>query len=72
LGAAGYFFHILGFWKLLGAIAILVPRYPRLKEWACAGIIFDLTGAAASNASRRRLRHLSECNSKRRMEGEIP
>jgi hypothetical protein len=43
-----YFFAILGFWKVLGAIAILVPRYPRLKEWAYAGIFFDLTGAAAS------------------------
>ncbi len=32
----------------LGAIAILVPRFPRLKEWAYAGIFFDLTGAAAS------------------------
>ena len=45
-----YFFAILGFWKVLGAIAILVPRYPRLKEWAYAGIFFDLTGAAASCA----------------------
>jgi uncharacterized membrane protein len=43
-----YFFAILGFWKVLGAIAILVPSYPRLKEWAYAGIFFDLTGAAAS------------------------
>jgi hypothetical protein len=45
-----YFFAILGFWKALGAIAILVPRFPRLKEWAYAGIFFDLTGAAASCA----------------------
>ena len=33
---------------MLGAVAILVPRFPRLKEWAYAGIFFDLTGAAAS------------------------
>jgi uncharacterized membrane protein YphA (DoxX/SURF4 family) len=46
-----YFVTILGFWKVLGAIAILVPRFPRLKEWAYAGIFFDLTGAAASSAS---------------------
>ncbi len=46
-----YFFAILGVWKVLGAIAILVPRYPRLKEWAYAGIFFDLTGAAASVAA---------------------
>jgi hypothetical protein len=45
-----YFFLILGIWKALGAIAILVPGYPRLKEWAYAGIFFDLTGAAASCA----------------------
>ena len=43
-----YFFAILGFWKVLGAIAILAPRFPRLKEWAYAGIFFDVTGAAAS------------------------
>jgi len=48
LGYPMYFFAILGFWKFLGAIAILVPRFPRLKEWAYAGIFFDLTGAAAS------------------------
>jgi uncharacterized membrane protein YphA (DoxX/SURF4 family) len=46
-----YFFAILGVWKVLGAIAILVPRFPRLKEWAYAGIFFDLTGAAASCAA---------------------
>jgi len=46
-----YFFAILGFWKVLGAIAILVPRFPLLKEWAYAGIFFDLTGAAASCAA---------------------
>jgi len=46
-----YFFAILGFWKVMGAIAILAPRFPRLKEWAYAGIFFDLTGAAASCAA---------------------
>ena len=46
LGYPLYFFLILGVWKVLGAIAILVPRLPRLKEWAYAGIFFDLTGAA--------------------------
>ena len=50
LGYPLYFFAILGFWKFLGALAILVPRFPRLKEWAYAGIFFDLTGAAASVA----------------------
>jgi DoxX-like family len=51
LGYPMYFFAILGFWKVLGVIAILVPRFPRLKEWAYAGIFFDLTGAAASCAA---------------------
>jgi uncharacterized membrane protein YphA (DoxX/SURF4 family) len=51
LGYPMYFFAILGFWKVLGAIAILVPRFPRLKEWAYAGIFFDLTGAASSCAA---------------------
>jgi hypothetical protein len=51
LGYPMYFFAILGFWKVPGAIAILVPRFPRLKEWAYAGIFFDLTGAAASCAA---------------------
>ena len=50
LGYPMYFFAILGFWKFFGALTILVPRLPRLKEWAYAGIFFDLTGAAASNA----------------------
>ena len=51
LGYPMYFFAILGVWKVLGAIAILVARFPRLKEWAYAGIFFDLTGAAASCAA---------------------
>jgi DoxX-like family len=48
LGYPMYFFAILGVWKALGAVAILAPRFPRLKEWAYAGIFFDVTGAAAS------------------------
>lgn len=49
LGYPAYFMTILGTWKVLGAIAILLPRFPRLKEWAYAGMAFDLTGAAASH-----------------------
>lgn len=48
LGYPAYVGVILGVWKVLGAAAVLVPRLPRLKEWAYAGIVFDLTGAAAS------------------------
>ena len=51
LGYPMYFFGILGSWKVFGAIAILLPRFPRLKEWAYAGIFFDLTGAVASVAA---------------------
>ena len=51
LGYPVYFVVILGVWKILGAIAILVPGLPRLKEWAYAGIFFDLTGAAVTNAA---------------------
>ena len=49
LGYPAYFATIIGFWKLAGAIAILVPRFPRLKEWAYAGIFFNMTGAAATS-----------------------
>ena len=44
---------ILGVWKMLGGVALLAPRTPRLKEWAYAGAIFDLTGAALSQAAGR-------------------
>jgi uncharacterized membrane protein YphA (DoxX/SURF4 family) len=51
LGYPSYFVIILGVWKLLGGVAILAPRSPRLKEWAYAGMVLDLTGAAASHAA---------------------
>ena len=50
LGYPLYFMLIIGVWKILGTIAILVPRFPRLKEWAYAGIFFNMTGAAVSHA----------------------
>ena len=49
LGYPVYFVMIIGFWKILGALALLAPRFPRLKEWAYAGIFFNMTGAAVSN-----------------------
>lgn len=52
LGYPTYFLTIIGAWKVLGAIGVLVPRAPRLKEWAYAGIVFDFTGALASHAAR--------------------
>jgi uncharacterized membrane protein YphA (DoxX/SURF4 family) len=51
LGYPAYFATILGAWKILGAAALFAPGLPRLKEWAYAGIAFDLTGAAFSHAA---------------------
>lgn len=51
LGYPAYLAGLLGFWKVAGAAAILAPGTPRLKEWAYAGMFFDLTGAAYSHAS---------------------
>lgn len=51
LGYPTYFMTVLGIWKVLGAVVVAVPGLPRLKEWAYAGMIFDLTGAAASRAA---------------------
>jgi uncharacterized membrane protein YphA (DoxX/SURF4 family) len=50
LGYPAYFLTIIGAWKVVGAIALLVPDFPRLKEWAYAGVVFNMTGAAASHA----------------------
>ena len=50
LGYPVYILLILGIWKILGAIVLLVPGFLRLKEWAYAGIVFELSGAAASHA----------------------
>jgi hypothetical protein len=47
-GYPPYFLVILGIWKLLGAVALFIPGFPRLKKWAYAGVLFDLTGAVAS------------------------
>lgn len=51
LGYPPYVMTILGVWKLLGAIVLLVPALPRLKEWAYAGIVFSMTGAVASHVA---------------------
>lgn len=49
LGYPLYLLSILGFWKLLGVIAVLVPKFPLVKEWAYAGFFFAMSGAAASH-----------------------
>ncbi len=49
LGYPVYFLTIIGIWKLLGVVAILVPRFPLVKEWAYAGFFFIMTGAIFSH-----------------------
>ena len=49
LGFPVYFIVLLGVWKVLGSIASLVPGFPLIKEWAYAGIMIDLTGAAVAS-----------------------
>jgi uncharacterized membrane protein len=49
LGYPVYFLTILGVWKILGVIAILIPRFKLLKEWAYAGFFFAMTGALISH-----------------------
>lgn len=49
LGYPLYFLSILGTWKLLGVIAILVPKFPLVKEWAYAGFFFAMSGALISH-----------------------
>ena len=49
LGYPLYMLSILGVWKILGVIAILIPKFPLIKEWAYAGFFFAMTGAAISH-----------------------
>jgi len=49
LGYPTYFISLIGIWKMLGVITILVPNFRLLKEWAYAGIFFTMTGAVISH-----------------------
>lgn len=49
LGYPVYFIKLLGIWKLLGVIAILIPGFALLKEWAYAGFFFAMSGAIVSH-----------------------
>jgi len=49
LGYPTYFLTLLGVWKLLGVIAVLIPKFILLKEWAYAGFFFAMSGAAISH-----------------------
>jgi hypothetical protein len=51
LGYPSYFLVLLGTWKVLGAVALVVPRRPLLKEWAYAGAFFTYSGAIVSHLS---------------------
>ena len=51
LGYPGYIIPLLGVGKVLAILAILWPRYPRLKEWAYAGIFFNMVGAFVSHVA---------------------
>jgi DoxX-like protein len=49
LGYPAYLLSILGVWKILGVVALLIPKFPLLKEWASAGFFFIMTGAILSH-----------------------
>ena len=49
LGYPAYLLTILGIWKVLGVVAVLVPKFPLLKEWAYAGFFFAMSGAVFSH-----------------------
>jgi hypothetical protein len=49
LGYPAYFLGIIGVWKVPGAVVLLAPRFPQLKEWVYAGAFFTYMGAAASH-----------------------
>jgi len=49
LGYPVYFLTILGVWKILGVAALLIPKFPLLKEWVYAGFFFAMSGAVLSH-----------------------
>jgi hypothetical protein len=51
LGYPLYFLTLIGVWKLVGVVAVLMPGYPLLKEWAYAGFFFLMSGAVFSHAA---------------------
>jgi hypothetical protein len=51
LGYPVYILTLLGVWKMLGVVAVLIPKYPLLKEWAYAGIFFAMSGAIYSHVA---------------------
>jgi len=51
LGYPVYFLTLLGIWKILGVIVVLIPKFTLLKEWAYAGFFFAMFGAVFSHIS---------------------
>ena len=49
LGYPAYLLTIIGLWKILGVVAVLIPKYPLVKEWAYAGFFFAMSGAIISH-----------------------
>jgi hypothetical protein len=49
IGYPIYFLTIIGVWKILGVITVLIPKFPLLKEWAYAGFFFAMSGAVFSH-----------------------
>ena len=49
LGYPAYILTIIGVWKLLGVVAVLMPKFPLLKEWTYAGFFFVMSGAIFSH-----------------------
>jgi uncharacterized membrane protein YphA (DoxX/SURF4 family) len=49
LGYPSYLLTLLGIWKILGVVILLIPKFPLLKEWAYAGFFFAMSGAAFSH-----------------------
>jgi hypothetical protein len=52
LGYSDYILTILGVWKFLGVVALLIPKFPLVKEWAYAGFFFAMSGAVFSHVAR--------------------
>ena len=51
LGYPDYFLVMLGVWKILGVVILLIPKFPVLKEWAYAGFFFTMSGAVLSHVA---------------------
>ncbi len=49
MGYPVYFITLLGIWKILGVVTVLIPKFPLLKEWAYAGFFFAMSGAVFSH-----------------------